>query len=398
MRTALLSAVKRTPAGELRGELMLGGRSVLGWQVALARNLGCVRIVCLCDAPSPELLAQQRIVEGEGGEFYTVRSSIQLTSIIRSDDELFMFADGLLLDAAAVTAFCAPQGSLQKGIATLPSGHALAETHPEDFERIDRDRHWAGLAVMRANVVHKLADLPPDGEAMSLLLRLALQARTECHEIPLEFAERGHWMLAHDGNALAERERALIVDSAPATSWSGPGMVFATVLVRRTAPLWLEKGSEISALIAGLLIVSGIVLSAMGFAVAGLVMAALGAFSGTLSGAWRHMRAALWSHSVGGSLARWMGRAVDLGAVFALALALWGPAIALPVLAWPLIAIGLARLARQAGGEVMGAFWRDRALHLLTFALSAAFGRLPEALVLFSLGALLQLMLRSGDD
>ena len=67
MRTALLAALKRTDTGELRAELMLAGRSVLAWQVALANDLACERIICLYDAPSEEVFALQREVEAAGG-------------------------------------------------------------------------------------------------------------------------------------------------------------------------------------------------------------------------------------------------------------------------------------------------------------------------------------------
>jgi hypothetical protein len=64
-------------------------------------------------------------------------------------------------------------------------------------------------------------------------------------------------------------------------------------------------------------------------------------------------------------------------------------------IALPLLAIGLARYLGTEGEGSLAAFWKDRSLHLAAFAVAAATGYLAEALALFTLGALLQLMLRT---
>lgn len=402
MRTALLAAVKRTDAGRLRAELELGGRSVLAWQVELVRALGCERIVCLCEVPGGEVLALQKEVEAAGGAFHAIRSNIQLASLVRADDELVMILDGLVADRAIViaqTGFHEEAGGLlAKGIATIPANHPLAAQHPEDFERIDRDRNWAGLAVMRASQVHKIADLPPDSEAMSLLLRLGLQARVEGREVSPEALDSGRWMLASDQGALVTRELALIESSARVPAWTGPGRAIAATFVHRIAPRWLRKGAEISALIALVLILSGLALTAFGMAPWGLGLAALGAFANAMSEAWSTLRAALWGAEVQGGIARFSTLATDALAAAALVLANTGSAPDIASATMPILAFGLARIL---GGETqasLASFWRDRTLHLAIFAIAAGFGVLEEALALFALGALVQLLLRKRTD
>lgn len=399
MRTAFLAALARSDTGELRAELRLGGRSVLAWQVDLALALGCERIVCQCEAPGGEVLALQREVEATGAQFHAIRSNLQLASLVRADDDLVMLRDGLVPDRQIALAHFAGAGGpdvpLHKGIATIPADHPLARNHPEDFERIDRDRHWAGLAVMRAAQVHKLADLPPDGAAMSMLLRLALQAGVECRELPRDAFEDAGWMLATDTRAIAARELALIENISRSAPWSGPGRAIAATLVRRIAPRWLDQGSEYSAIAAVVLAAAGAVLAIAGFGVSGIATVALGAFAAGLSEAWARLRAGLWTRKERTGVGFALELCMDAIAAIALLGAYGFGAQPLPHTALVLLAVGLARYLGVAGEGRLAPFWRDRAVQLMILAVAHAFGVLGEALALFALGAWVQLMLRT---
>lgn len=398
LRTALLAAVKRTPTGGLRAEQELGGRSVLAWQVELVRALGCERIVCLCEAPGGQVLALQKRVEAEGGAFHAIRSNIQLASLVRADDELVMILDGLVADRAtamAASGFAPENGArLDQWIATISASHPLAEDHPEDFERIDRDRHWAGLAVMRASHVHTVADLPPDSELMSLLLRLALQARVKGKPVESDTLDSGRWMLATNNEALAKRESALVESSVTVPPWSGPSNALAAVIAQRIAPRWLGIGSEISAVAAVALCLGGVALVASGMVPLGLGAVGLGALVAMLSGAWGRLRAALWSEDRGAQMRKGLGLMTDLLAVAALLLAVGPGSPESAQIALPLIAVGLARHLGSVTDDALSAFWGDRASHLVFFAITAAWQVLNEALALFALGAVVQLLLR----
>ena len=402
MRTAFLAAVKRTTSGELRAELVLGGRSVLAWQVDLVRALGCERIICLCEAPGGEVLAQQRRVEAAGGEFHAIRSNLQLVSLLRADDELVLLLDGLIADGEMVKSFAisqtAPEGPLRKSIAAIGADHPFAKTYPEDFERIDKDRHWGGFAAMRASQAQKLADMPPDSDAMSLLLRIALQARVECTQLEAGALDNGDWILATDKAALIRAETAMIEGSAPIPSWAGPGQAIAALIARKIAPRGLEKGCEISAVIAIVLALSGVALSGFGFGAWGIGIAGIGAFAATLSNVWGRLRGALWSQGPSSRLSNALNAAIDLLATVSLMLAIGIWDALPPLLALPPIAIGLARVLGGKGEAPLATFWRDRAVHLTGFAVAAGFGILTELLALFALGAVLQLLLRADRD
>jgi hypothetical protein len=402
LRTAFLAAVKRTTTGELRADLVLGGRSVLAWQVDLVRALGCERIICLCEAPGGEVLAQQRRVEAAGGEFHVIRSNLQLVSLLRADDELVLLLDGLIADGEMVKSFAisqtAPEGPLRKSIAAIGADHPFAKTYPEDFERIDKDRHWGGFAAMRASQAQKLADMPPDSDAMSLLLRIALQARVECTQLNADALDNGDWILATENAALIRAETAMIEGSAPIPSWAGPGQAIAALIARKIAPRGLEKGCEISAVIAIVLALSGVALSGFGFGAWGIGIAGIGAFSATLSNVWGRLRGALWSQGTSSRLSNALNAAIDLLATVSLMLAIGIWDALPPLLALPPIAIGLARVLGGKGEAPLATFWRDRAVHLTGFAVAAGFGILTELLALFALGAVLQLLLRADRD
>ena len=402
MRTALLAALARTDTGELRAELELGGRSVLAWQVELARALECERIVCLCDNAGGEVLAMQRMVERAGGQFHAIRGSLQLASIVRADDELVMLLDGLVPDRDTVIALTAfspgSQRPLERAIATLPAVHDLARADAEAFERIDRERSWAGIAVMRAAQVHKLADLPPDGAPMSLLLRLALQAGVPCRDLPVEAREGGNWVLADGVGALSHRERMLIEAGTGTVHWTGPGTALGQQLVQAIAPRWIDKGPEISALGAIALALLGALVALGGWGVWGLGLLAIGALAAGFSRAWSRLRAALWKSEMPTRMQFALAAAIDLLAVVTLVMAEAPAPEPLPQVALAALAVGLARYLGTTGEGAQGALWGDRGLHIVLFTLAAASGLLAEALALFALAALVQLMLRDDKN
>ncbi len=394
MRTALISAVKRTDAGQLRADLMLGGRSVLAWQVELARGLKCERIICLCENAGENVLSLQQLVEQTGGEFHAIRSNLQLASLIRADDELIMLMDGLLADREVIARFTSADGMLKKGIATIPANHMLGGDHHEDFELIDRERRWAGFAEMRAGQVHKIADLPPDSDAMSLLLRLGLQSQLECRELSSDALEGDRWLLAVTGDGLAEREKALISQSSTIPSLTGPGRALAASLVKQITPRWLENGVEVSAATAAFLLVFGVILAGFGFGTAGLGVAAAGAFVGAISNSWAGLRQRLWSTKRGGRLSYALHIGTDLAATLILILVYGLAPNLVTQIALPILTVGIAHYAERVVADRPAAFWQDRSLHLAFFAGAAAMGFIGEAMAVFSIAALAQLLIR----
>ncbi|MFL0356518.1 hypothetical protein ACI5KX_08545 [Erythrobacter sp. GH1-10] len=388
MHTALLSARKRTSGGALRAARMLAGRSVLAWQAKLARELGCERIVCLCDAPTGEILDLQREIEAAGGEFHVVRTSIQLVALLRSDDTLVIVADGLIIDADVARSITVGEGKLLRGVFSVAADEEYAEQHPEDFERIDAQHRWAGLAIMRASQAQKLADLPPDGEVLSLLLRLALQARTELREVAFNEGSKQGWVLAADEQALAMHEEALIDRAAPSRRWSGPLSALAGLGARFAVPSGLRSGELVAGIVAVLLLLAGPVLGVFGLGVVGLAVVAIGALAADVAKTIDSFARNLLGRSRFPFMAAHFSSAVDILAIATLITAMIDQSIVI----WsiPLFTIGLLRLAGSFTPAPIAPFWNDRGLHLAVFAICAVYGVLGEALAVTGLLALLQ--------
>lgn len=398
MRTALLSAVERTETGELRAGLLLGGRSVLDWQGEYARILGCERIICLCDTPGSQVLDLQRSFEGSGGEFHAVRGNMQIVSLVRADDELVMMRDGLVVDVDLLSDWIGPEGKLRKAIATLPAKNAMVEAQPAEFERIDRERHWAGLAAFSASKVHKLADMPPDGDAMSMLLRLALQSQVVCQELTADTLQNSNWLIASGGQALASREQILLDQHAPRAHWLGPGRSISAAIVRRIAPRGLENGGNLSAGIAAVLMAGAIGLAGIGQAAASLGTGALGVLALAFGGHFSMMRSALWSKPVGRIwqlTPDYLVEGLVLGILLYCSYLLGVSATELTL---PIAAVGVSHYLGFRRSNSMSAFWSDRTTHLAGFALAAATGVLPEAVAVFTLAAIIDLLVPRANS
>lgn len=394
MRTGLIAAVTRTNAGELRAELLLAGRSVLAWQAALMRDLGAERILCLCEEPSGEVLRLQHAVEADGAAFHALSGFAALPALVRAEDELIILRDGLVPDPSLVRGLIDSGPLPHRGIACLPADHLLVTRYPEDFERIDAARHWAGLLVMRGAPVQQLADFSDDSDAVSVLLRLALQDGTPCREVPQATLEPEAWLLAESARAVALHEKALIAQAAPQADWRAPMATLAAALVQRVVPRGLAQGAAIAAGFALLLVLGGAVMAALGVAAGGLALAAVGAFAARVSGSYARTKARLFRQDTAAS----HGTAIDWVIDFLAALTVW-----FALSPWPEwtpmavcgpLALGLARLAAQDNGSAVAAMASDRASHFALLALAASFGLLPEAVAAVALSLLVVLLLR----
>lgn len=394
MRIGLIAALKRTPEGVLRAELPLAGRSVLAWQAALMQALGAERLLCLTDTAGPEIIALQHAIEEGGASFHALKGFAALPALVRAEDDLIVLADGLVPDPALVIGLLEADSGLRRVVAAMPADHPLAVDHPEDFERIDAARRWAGVFAMRGAPVQQLADFPADADAVSLLLRLALQAGTPCRELAPAALAPATWLLADDAAAVAAHAQALIARAAPHADWRAPFAALAARLVGQLAPRGLEHGEVLAGGAALALLLGAVMLAAFGPAPAALTLAGLGAFSASVSrtyGALAQSLKRLPPEARGGTV---LTLAADGLAALTLWFALapwpaWQPLAALgPVL------IGLARLASQRGDLALAAIASDRTGLLLALALAGAAGLLPEAAACLALGLLAALLLR----
>lgn len=390
MRAALIAALRQTASGALRAELSLAGRSVLARQVDWLRSIGCERIWCLCERVDGEVLRLQQEVEAAGGSFQPLRGFLHLPALVRAEDELVILADGLLPDPARGAALLA-QATPPRFVTALPATSPLVAQHPQDFERIDAQQHWAGLLVMRGAPVQHLADFSPDADAISLLLRLALQAGTPCRALASDDPAPAGWLLASDEAALAMQEQALITRAAGVADWRRPSRALARAGALVLAPEVLAKGPLVAASGAAALHLGAIAAAVWGAGTIGLALAALGALAAALAGALGTMAGELLGKGASAVRLARLDAAVDVGLAAVLVIALSPSGTIAPLAMLGPVLVGLARLSPSATPLAVLA---DRAVLPGTLGIAAAFGLLPHATALFSLVLLGGLLLR----
>jgi len=394
MRIALISALRRTESGELRAELVLAGQSILAWQVDLLAALGAERVICLCHALDGEVLSLQHKVEATGATFHALTAFVGLAALVRAEDDLLILGDGLLPDPLLAQQLVATDAGWRRAVICLPNDNALVVNAPDDFERIDAARHWAGLLAMRGAPVQQLATFPDDADAVSLLLRLALQARTPCHDLGPTQLESGAWVLSESAAALATHERDLMARAVRLHDFRSPMIALADALVSALAPRGLREGPVVAGSVALVSALGGVVAAAWGAPAIGLGCAAAAAFSGTIAASYAGLAQRLQRRSepIPGEAAI----RVVLDALAALTL--WFALVPFPewtalAVCGPLL-IGLARLAaREEARAAFTAFWRDRAALLVLLTIAAAAGYLPEATALLAAAAMAILLL-----
>jgi hypothetical protein len=398
MRIGLIAALRRSDDGALRAALPLAGRSVIAWQAVLLQSLGVERVLCLTDGPDADIIALQQILEGQGVQFHALKGFAALPALVRAEDDLVILADGLVPEPAVVHAVLGEGASLSRAVAAIPADHPLAAEHPEDFERIDAARHWAGVLAMRGAPVQHLADFPSDADAIALLLRLALQAGTPLREMSARELVPESWLLAESTAAVASHERALIARAAPPADWRAPGSALASALVRGLVPRGLAQGPVIAVTAALMLLLVGVMAAAFGFGGAGLALAGLGAFAAQVAQRFTALAAGLRRETASPRAEAVLATTRDMLAGITMWFAIipfpdWQPLAALGP-----VAIALAVLVGRNSDSGLAVAAGDRAGLLLLLALAAFLGLLPEALACLALGLSAALLLRGGKE
>lgn len=398
MRIGLIAALRGSEDGGLRARLPLAGRSVMAWQVALLHALGVERVLCLVDPALTDAPVLPEDAANASLEVQALKGFAALPALVRAEDDLVILADGLVPDPEVVHALLSGDTASLRTVATIPADHPLALARPADFERIDAARCWAGVLGMRGAPVQHLADMPRDADAISLLLRLALQAGTPCRDATALGLVPEGWLLADGAGAVTAHENGLLARAAPAADWRAPGIALAALLARALAPRGLAKG-KIAAGVLGLALLSGAVL-----------LAAFGPAAGALAAAGAGVFAAEIALSLADIARRLRREAREARAIAALrlgidaltALVLWFALAPWPV--WEPLAIlgplliGLARLVGRSPAGPLGRSAADRTGLLLLLGAGAMAGRMPEAVACLALGLLAALLLRREPD
>lgn len=271
MRVAVLSLIESagpaassgTPPASgagLRGYLPIGGRSVLRHQIGLALSLGARRIIVTAEAISGELVALQHVAEAAGAQFHVIATARALVPLLPPEDDVIVLGDGLLAMPEAMREL------IESGpaVLTLPVESGL----PLGFERIDINNAFAGAMRFPGRIAAGLADLPPEWNAQSALLRLVVQARVAQRAIPSAMLGDGRWTLvrSEDEAHSAERQWLRLHTTMVGAESGSPGEMVAMAFVRRFGPAILHAGTRpaLAGLAAGILGLLGLGLGWLG--------------------------------------------------------------------------------------------------------------------------------------
>ncbi|WP_240959690.1 hypothetical protein [Novosphingobium olei] len=238
MRVALLSSLDSVP-GEpqtLRGGLLVGGRTVLRHQLALALAFGCKRIVALSENLTGDLVELQHVAEQQGARFHVVANTRAIVPLVSPEDELLVIADGLL--ALPVEALELVEKA--PGIVTLPVEAGIVA----GFERIDINHAFAGMMRLPGRIVAGLGDLPSEWNPVSALLRLAVQARQPMRDLPGASLAEGRWQLVRTEAEAQVVERRWLAHNAARDSSDAPATVLARIALRHAGPSLLHAGTR----------------------------------------------------------------------------------------------------------------------------------------------------------
>ncbi len=287
MRIALLSALADNPdhQGERLAFRRFVGRSVLAHQIDIMLALGCERIICLSTGLSPELLTCQHRAERGGARFQAIGTSRHLASMVTAQDALFVLADGLLPEAGE----CVEALALRPAILTFPADAAVAK----GFERIDANLAWAGGMHLLGSTAERLNDLPEDSDAISALLRVALQGGTSKSAVPLGLMEEGLWSLKDSYTARTEREKTWVSRHIALSSFVAPGAAIADRIGARLARDFV--GGKLQRLPVFATVIGGVVAGAaaiFGYPIASLCCAIFMVFSERVSGIFERLNLA----------------------------------------------------------------------------------------------------------
>lgn len=379
MRTALLSVLEPSSDGAPRAFLQLGGRTVLEWQIDIALDNGCERIICLTERAWPQLEPIRQKIERRGLKFEEIGGPVQLVGKVSADQEILAIGDGVIVERQLANQTL----RRGRGVATIPADQGI----PAGFERIDGENAWAGIFLARAQIAERLAELPSDSDTISLLLRLALQAGTQLAPLGEDALSSGELLLAQDVGSLQNREHALLDRSARSASWFGPGRAVAQKLARRLAPQALDRGPLFAAAIGALVLAAAMVLAIYGTLAAAFLALGVAGFTASLSRALRELRARLLGLSSGERFTpifRWI---FDIALILVAAYPIT-TTTALDKLFVPIVLVASLRLAEAICRIRLAPMWRDRVLLSVLLAIAAIFSALPETMSFLALAAL----------
>lgn len=371
MRIALLSTLDRNPTpGRVRPAFAnFAGAMIVERQLDLAIKLGVERVACMVDAVESEVVQLQHRAERAGLKFRAIRRPDRLSGMVTADDNLLVFAPGVLPDDDVV------QSALERrSVLALPADLAV----PLGYERLDLELAWAGVMLLPGATVEKLGDLPQDVDVPSVLMRIALQSGTSVTRVDRELLAEGRWHLDPDRETLDQREKEWIDAQRRQITFRAPGLAVAERAGARLARDLLGKtGETLPIILAGMAAVGALGAGFFGYITVGLGLATLTALFAHMGEVVERVSRLGRPDAKENPLSSVLGYTID--PIFLLLLLIAAPAeLGTLGLFVPLMLFGLLHLGARHASKGWQATYRDRILLGLLLTPAAFFGHSLE--------------------
>ncbi len=265
--TALLSAALATVDANITGAEIssstVGGQSLLEHQIGLLGRLGVSRFLIEVEHVTGALLhlADTNSKTGRSVEF--VRSGSDVQRLMHAGDRLWVQAEAVYVAPDLLKQMLSRAGAF---LVTLDGRDENVA-----FERIDLNTRWAGVAVVEAQTVVALQNLPEGWSMTSSILRQALQDKVSFNALNQKNVQNGDVRLVRSAEDFSALNQEILVGRIDQSGGFLETRILAPIAARIAPSVWrLSSGT---ALVKGASII--LAASSLGLGVTGFVPAAI---------------------------------------------------------------------------------------------------------------------------
>lgn len=238
---ALIAAYREAEDGEagLCAMLPMAGRSLLENQVRRAIAAGASHAVILVERVPAAMSAALDRLKRDGIAVKLARDPMDAADHFHPEESVLLVADGLVAAPDCFEAMAARVSPTLLVVADTPEN--------EDFERVDADHRWAGLALTNVEALAATAAMLGDWDLQSTLMRRIVQAGADFLPVDGEAgvvvdASEAVLMAEHSDKSRGAGRTMLRRNSLQEGSW--PERSVYAPIATRLAPLLLDRRIE----------------------------------------------------------------------------------------------------------------------------------------------------------
>ncbi len=372
------------------GLLPLADGTLAQYQMKLAIDAGATKIIMFVQAVAGQIILLENYAAKNSIELVRIRGVSDIIGHVAPDDEILLIADGLYTEPQLAHSIWSGEEPV---IATISAG---SDTRPADFERMDINHFWAGLAKLRGQDLLSLASLPGDWSMESAALRSGVQQdykRTMVDEEAIEAEKIAIQSSTHRMGAI--EKRAVFAPNKAFTRFSE--RFLAAPLTQKLAP-YFWRSSRSKNILRGLEVLFSLAAPAAAYfsnTVIGIILLFSAIFAGyirqNLFGFFEPLKAPKYIKNL-----YW----ISVAAIIAIGLYKSGDSLSYEVIAYlTLSCAGLYWyfMHRSAGFGKMLDILRDPLVLALALGAAAVFGHLTLAVIITGLIFLTAVMFGGTD-